>query len=116
MTQLEFPSAPVSPATADLLSLVDADHLHAADRDRIDAAIEAVARADDGLVDPGRVRRLRCNDRGYLEVSPRVLSARYFALRRAGVLEPAGWVVSDDKVGRNAGKPARTWRWTGVGV
>lgn len=112
--QLLFPSGPQTPETEATLDLVDADPLHDRDRAAIDAAVRAVARANDGMVDPGQVRRRLCDDNGNLTVYPRVLSARYFALRRAGVLEPAGWVVNDDRHGRNAGRPARLYRWVGA--
>ncbi len=111
--QLTFPSAPVDADTAATLQLVDGDPLHQADRARVDEAIRTIAAADGGVIDPGKVRRLLTNEAG-LSVYPRVLSARYFALRRAGVIEPAGWTVSDDRAGRNAGRPARLWRWVGA--
>ncbi len=110
--QLTFPSAPVDADTAATLQLVDGDHLHAADRARVDTAIRTIAAADGGVVDPGQVRRLLTNEHG-LTVYPRVLSARYFALRKAGLIERAGWTTNDDQHGRNAGRPARLYRWTG---
>lgn len=112
--QLTFPSGPIDAGTEATLDLVDADPIHDADRAAVDAAVRAVARANGGMVDPGQVRRRLCDDNGNLTVYPRVLSARYSALRRAGVIEPAGWTVSDDRHGRNAGRPARLYRWVGA--
>ena len=68
-------------------------------------AVLEVGREHDGLVDPNRVRE-RLSGRVY----PPTVGAVYAALRRAGVLEPAGWTTSTDTAGRNTGKPCRMYR------
>jgi len=47
-----------------------------------------------------------------LVVYPRLLGAIYQALAKKGVLEFAGWTTSTDTRGRNAGRPARSYRLT----
>jgi len=91
--------------TAAILRLVSGDPIHERDRAAVVAAIVAAAQEDDGYVDPNLVRS-RLSGRVY----PRVTGATYYALRRAGVLEPAGWTVSTDTAGRNTGKPCRMYR------
>lgn len=81
-------------------------------RERIERAIIVDATCHGDIVDSNRVRRLLSNDHG-LTVPPRQLSATYAALAARGFLEPAGWTVNTDRAGRNGGKPARLWRWTG---
>ena len=104
--------APVDDETADLLALIDADRIHTDDRHKIDVAIKQVAAEHGGVVDPGRVRALLTNEHG-LTVYPRVLSARYSVLTRAGVLEVDGWTTNTDKAGGNYGKPQRLYRLAG---
>lgn len=99
------------PATAADVACVDADHRREADRGRVDDAIRRVAARDRGLVDPNAVRALLADANGALDVNPRTLSARYSGLSRAGVLRQEGWTVSTDTHGKNAGKPARVWRY-----
>jgi hypothetical protein len=96
-------------AQLDLLSLVANDHIHKRDRRLAEMAIRADAAAHGGHVCPNRVRAALSNTHG-LDVYPRVLSATYSALRRAGVIVPDGWTVNTDRAGGNAGKPARLWK------
>lgn len=67
------------------------------------------ATADDGLVMPNTLRALVRE-----HVAPRRIGA--FANRAVarGLIEPTGdWQVSDDHQGRNAGRPAKVYRWIG---
>jgi hypothetical protein len=100
-------------AQASLLDLIATDPLHRGDRERVEAAIREDASAHSGHVDPNRVRAALSNTHG-LDVYPRVMSATYSALRRAGVIVPDGWTVNTDRAGGNAGKPARTYRLVGA--
>lgn len=104
-----IPSASLDPATARLLAEVAGDPVHRDARARIVAAIAAVAREHDGVVDPNRVRSRLTGAAGALTVSPRVVGAVYSALRAAGRLEHFGWTTSTDAAGGNAGKPVRTY-------
>lgn len=100
--------------TLDTVDAVDRDWRRDHDRERIDAAIRRVAARDGGTVDPNAVRAELTGPHG-LVVNPRSLSTRYAALTRAGVLVETGeWVVSDDRAGRNGGKPLRLRRWVGT--
>ncbi|MFD4250402.1 hypothetical protein ACFWQL_11750 [Amycolatopsis thermoflava] len=100
-----YPSAPVDAETASLLRLIAGDPLHAEDRAAVARAILAAAAADGGRVDPNQVRK-----RIPATVYPRVIGAVYQALARAGVLQSEGWTISDDRRGRNSGRPARVYR------
>ena len=105
-----LPSSPVDTGTASLLDLIASDDIHAADRAKVDAAIRQVPDEHGGQVDPNRVRALLTNEHG-LTVYPRLLSARYSVLARAGVLVADGWTENRDRAGRNAGKPQRVWKY-----
>ena len=106
-------TTPTLPDQGSLLDLIASDPVHRDDRARVEAAIRGDAASHSGHIDPNRVRALLTNDYG-LDVYPRVLSATYSALRRAGVIVPDGWTVNTDRAGGNAGKPARTYRWVGA--
>lgn len=85
---------------------------HLADSARVKAAIIADGNANDGEVDPNRVRAaLRA-----LPVTEQPMhknvGAAYAALRAAGFIERAGLGESDDFEGGNAGKPIRLYRLT----
>jgi hypothetical protein len=97
----------------DMLDAIAADRIHATDRQRVEDAIRADAQAHSGCVDSNRVRESLRDRYGLLTVYPRSLSATYSALRQAGVIRRDGWTTSTDTHGRNAGKPARTYRWVG---
>lgn len=78
--------------------------------------VEACAFAADesGVVHVGDVRRRLTNDHG-LTVAPRRLSAFWNrAASRAGFLDFDGWETNDDHSGRNAGRPARRYRYRSV--
>lgn len=79
-------------------------HVHGEDHKRIDAAMRKVARANEGFVDPNKVRTALTNNWG-LTVDPRVLSARYMFLRGRKIIARAGTIVNLDAAGRNQGKP-----------
>lgn len=100
-----FPSNPVDEDTRSLLELIDGDPLHDRDRAAVIAAIMAAAAADGGRVDPNQVRKLIPDN-----VFHKIVGPTYMALARKGVLEVDGWTVSEDRRGRNSGKPARCYR------
>jgi hypothetical protein len=101
---------PAAPATGADVTAVNADHRREADRERIDQAIRRVAMRD-GKVDTNRVRAELLDAAGNLDVNPRALSARYMALKHAGVLRWDGeWTVIVDTAG-NTGQPQRVYRY-----
>lgn len=79
-------------------------HVHGRDQKRIEAAMRKVARADDGFLDPNKVRAELTNQYG-LTVNPRVLSARYRLLYQRRVIVHAGTTRNQDVAGGNHGKP-----------
>lgn len=103
-------SAPVDAPRAALLDAIAGDPLHQADRERIVDALLADADEHNGQIVPDRVRARLSTPNGDLIVFPRLLSAMYGHLARAGVLQVDGWTVSQDRHGGNHGKPARTYR------
>lgn len=113
-TLFDVPSVPVPDDTANLLQLIAGDPIHANDRRRIVRAIVAEAHSAGGRVDPNRLRARLADPHGQLTVYPRLVGAVVGCLARAGVLEPDGYVVSTDRAGRNAGRPARRYRLRSV--
>ena len=111
-----IPSGRVDEDTAALLDAVGTDWTHERDIERIDAAIRQCAAEHDGQVVPHWVQPHLLDRYGQLDVNPRVLSARYGVLARAGVLVPTGWVVSEDHRGGNAGRPTRTYDYVAQAV
>ena len=104
--------SPVDEQTGSLLDLIEADWTPFAEDDRntIARAIRDDALAHDGHVSQNRVRRV---------IGGRVFHKRvgpvYRALCLRGDLLPDGWEVTEaTELGRNGGKPARTYRWVGA--
>lgn len=62
---------------------------------------------DTGLVDPNELRR---HTRGH--IAPKRAGAFTSRAVAQGLIEPAGWVISDDHEGRNAGRPCRAYQLT----
>lgn len=106
-------SIPVLDDLEPTTQLVLADVIHDADRALVVATIKADADTHDGEINPNRVREALTRG-GELVVSPRVLSAVYYALRCEQQIKHAGWVESTDLRSRNRHKPARLWRWVGT--
>lgn len=77
---------------------------HAAERDQVIACIEAVAKVNNGQIDPNAVRGLLPAG-----IKPQVVSATYNVLARQGRIERAGWTTNTDAAGRNQGKPLALW-------
>lgn len=100
--QLQFPTA------REVCELVFGDPVHERDRAAVVEAIRADAAAHDGEVDSNRVREALPT-----WVYPRSIGAVYNALRARGLLVANGYVTNTDTRGRNAGRPARLYRWTG---
>lgn len=66
-------------------------------------------RDDAGLISPNLLRPMV---RG--KIAPRRISAFANAALAAHLVEHTGeWEISDDREGRNSGKPCRTFRWIG---
>ena len=91
----------------DLLSVANHPRKDA-ERDRIDAAILYDGRTHGGSIDQGRIRTALSNRHG-LGVDPRLLSARYSVLARAGLIRRTGWHPNTDTAGGNAGKMQPRW-------
>lgn len=107
----DIPSHGVDAQTRSLLDLIAGDPLHAEDRSRIIAAIVRDARRHGGRVDMNRVRaQLTAPESGHLTVYPMVIGAVVHSLAAKGALVPAGWLINEDRHGRNSGKPLRAWR------
>lgn len=99
--------------TTDLLDLValGSPSLPTADDEwqRWQFAARTVANENDGIVDPNLLRPLV---RGV--VAHQRLGAFVSRAVARKLIEPTGqWVISDDTEGRNAGRPARQYRWIG---
>lgn len=104
---------PDPPSQRDVIDAVNvSEHVHGRDLERVRAAIREVARAAGGLVDPNVVRARLTDAHGELVVYPRTIGAQYSGLRSLGIIEQVGWTTSTDRRGRNAGRPARTYRVT----
>jgi len=109
-TLFDVPSAPVADETAALLDLIAGDPIHERDRRVIVRAIVAEAHASAGRIDPNRLRARLADPAGGPTVYPRVIGAVVQALAQRRVLVADGWVVSTDRRGGNAGRPARIWK------
>lgn len=100
--------------TADLLTLVaDTDH-PSVDHEwqlYVEALRQSAAAYSDAIVDPNVLRPLV---RG--RIAPKRLGAFAHRAKCLGLIEDAGWTISDDTEGRNAGRPAKTYRWLGGGA
>ena len=98
--------------TAAILDLVHGDDLHRRDRAEVVSTILRVGRTNAGVVDADRVR-----EQLPPFIYPRVIGPCYRALTCAGVLEMDGWKISEDRRGRNSGRPQRRYRiarrWAG---
>jgi hypothetical protein len=91
--------------TGSLLDLIADCYTHTRQREAVERAILEVACDYEGRIDPNVVRR-----RIPTWVQPQVVGPTYRAMCKAGLIEPDGWVVSDDLKGRNSGKPSRAYR------
>jgi len=101
----------VDSPTADLLALVNDETHPSVDfewQEWLNAA-RHVASANDGIVDPNRLRELV---RGV--VAPKRCGAFVHRALTSGLMVPTGeWVVSTDRQGKNGGKPCRVHKWIG---
>ena len=99
-------AAGVDPETAAILDLMAGDPIHDRDREAIIDAIRASV-GPDGLTTANRWRPLIP-----AWVFSNVVGATVHSLVALGRLVPTGrWVVSDDRKGRNSGKPQRQYEW-----
>lgn len=103
-------SAPVDADTKAVIDLVATDWNAAHDWSLFKRACYKAANTDGGRVDPNTVRGLLSNEYG-LTIEPRRYSAFWSrAAGRDGFLVKDGWVVNEDKRGKNAGRPQRCYR------
>lgn len=107
--------SPLGEQTANLLDLIAADWRPFADADRntIAGAIRDDARFHDGEVSANRVRDALAALPLHSQPKPQRVGPVYRALCLFGDLEVTGWEISEDRHGKNAGRPARTYRWIG---
>lgn len=108
--------SPVDDETADLLHLVATGPLAppSADPewDEFTRCLRHVASLHDGIVSPNHMRPLV---RGV--VAPRRIGAFYSRASAQDLIRATGeWVISTDTEGGNAGRPCRTYRYTGPGA
>jgi hypothetical protein len=100
---------PVDNETNDLLSLVATGPVSTGTADREwEAFVAALHSINDywGVIHPNALRSVV---RGH--VAPNRIGAFTNRALKAGLIAPTGeWEVSDDKHGKNAGKPARVYR------
>lgn len=101
--------SPVDSDTTDILTLV-ADLEHPSVDHEWEEFTRCLRHAADttGHIDPNALRPLV---RGV--VAPKRIGAFTHRAKCAGLIADDGWVVSDDATGRNAGRPARAYRWLG---
>lgn len=113
MTMTSQPELDFLPIAGETLAVVDSvANDWRADGDWL-RFVEACAASADvaGVVHVGDVRRRLTNEHG-LTIAPRRLSAFWArAASKAGFLMVDGWEISDDVRGRNAGRPARRYRY-----
>jgi hypothetical protein len=113
-TLFDVPTVGLDPDVVRVLDLLWSDPENADERALIVSGIYAVARAHHGVVDPNALREwLHDRDREPWLTKPQLVGAVVSALARAGTIRPAGWTVSTDRRGGNAGKPCRVWRLAG---
>lgn len=104
-------SGPIDADSASICQLIAGDPIHHHDREAIVSTILEVGRASGGIVDADRVREQLPR-----WIFPKLLGPVYRALVCAGVLELHDWKVSEDRRGRNSGRPQRRYRLTGKWV
>lgn len=68
-----------------------------------------VAAENDGLIDQNRTRPLL---RG--EIAPRRVGAYFHRAACRGLIRAEGWTTSDDREGKNSGRPCRSYRYLGT--
>jgi hypothetical protein len=98
--------------TASLLDLIAEEHPATLSEDEewtyFLGVLEDVAR-EHGVIDQNLTRpRLR----GQIKSSR--TGAFFHRAARAGLIRAAGWTVSDDREGKNSGKPTRSYDWLGT--
>jgi hypothetical protein len=103
----------VTESFGDLLALIDSDP-QPRNQDQsavIKAAILRDGRDHGGNVNPNRVRE------GLRDVTlfHRRIGAAYYALKAAGLIERGELITSDDRRGRNSGRPIWSYRLTEAG-
>jgi hypothetical protein len=113
-TLFAYPSAPADDDVARLLGLLATDDDNLDEASLICDGIIHVARANGGLVNVNDLRDwLHEPGREPWLTKPQLVGAVVSALARARTIRPAGWTVSTDRRGGNAGKPCRVWRLAG---
>lgn len=97
----------VDEPTASLLSLVADGPMSGHADHEWDEYVRCLHAAADflGVVDPNRLRDLTRD-----VIAPKRCGAYAHRAVARGLMVPHGWVVSDDRQGGNAGRPARSYR------
>lgn len=102
----------VAEPTGDLLDLIaeqnPATPTEIDEWDHFKAVLAEVGRAT-GLIDQNVVRPLL---RG--EIKPQRIGAFYHRAAKAGLIRAEGWTTSDDREGKNGGRPCRSYRYLGT--
>jgi hypothetical protein len=109
--------SPTDEATGSLLDLIAADWrpFAEADRNTVAGAIRDDARFHGGEVSQNRVREALAALPVFSQPKPQRVGPVYRALCLSGYLEFSGWEVSEDRHGRNSGRPVRKYYWLGDG-
>lgn len=102
--------ASVDDTTSDLLTLVAERHpatpSEVEEWEHFRKVLAKVAAENDGLIDQNRTRPLL---RG--EIAPRRVGAFFHRATKAGLIRAEGWTTSDDREGKNSGRPCRSYVW-----
>lgn len=118
---LTFPSAPTAGDTLTRVKTLANDWLADQDWRRFTVACLIIANANDGEVDPNKVRAYLTNAAGELSIKPSRYSSFWGTATatkgkpgRKPFLDnidgPEGWTLNTDHAGGNAGKPIRLRR------
>lgn len=121
--ELTFPSAPIEGDTLATVRMIGNDWRSDVDWKVFVSACRLIARENDGVVDPNKVRVELTDFYGDLLIDPqRYASFWGLATRkppkrvrrgqpdRAPFLDNIGWTINEDTKGKNAGKPLRLRR------
>lgn len=105
--------SPVDDSTGDLLDLLANEHpaipSEADEWEHFKKVLAKVAAKNDGVIDQNQTRPLL---RG--EIAPRRVGAFFHRATKAGLIRAEGWTTSDDREGKNSGRPCKAYRWIGV--
>lgn len=104
--------SPVDGSTGDLLDLLamaPAIPSEADEWEHFQKVLAKVAAENDGVIDQNRTRPLL---RG--EIAPRRVGPFFHRASARGLIRAEGWTTSDDRDGKNSGRPCRSYRYLGT--